>query len=67
MQADRLCDLVTALLAAKVKPNTADARGETPLMSAAQSGNLQIVEALLAAGAEPTAKTARSGEPLPRA
>ena len=48
--------IVETLLAAGADPNTANAEGETVLMSASRSGSLAAVKALLARGANVNAK-----------
>ena len=49
--------MVEKLLAAGANPNAAQTSGLTPLMMAAQTGNVQVVKALLAHGANVNAAT----------
>src|SRR5262249_1046575 len=51
-----------ALLAAGANANTAIESGETPLMSAARTGNADAVKALLAKGADPNAREHSRGQ-----
>lgn len=49
--------LALRLLAAGAEVNAPQHGGFTPLLGAAQNGNLMLVEALLTAGADPGART----------
>ena len=50
--------IISALVRAGARASLASPQGETPLMAASKSGNIQAVKMLLEAGAEPNALTA---------
>jgi ankyrin repeat protein len=54
--------MVTRLLAAGADPNAALQLGETPLMTAARAGGLDVVELLLAQGADVHAQEKERGQ-----
>ena len=52
-----------ALVDGGADPNVADRAGNTPLHTAAQAGDVELVKKLLAKGANPNARTAKGAEP----